>query len=201
MTDATLPDAPNLSQDSRSLWATAMLRLRKNRAAMASLVVLILMAIAGLVGPALAPHSYAEVYPEFVKVAPSLKPYPQAENVLPAAEAALRRARVDVGEITVEGGTVSIAVSSSREIDPRVSRYLDRSDVFSNANAEVAADGRAGALRELAGERRKSGTISDLLHQPIGDVENLPVVLGLVDGEKNLGDPVARQVLHRLLAL
>lgn len=146
MTDATLPDAPNLSQDSRSLWATAMLRLRKNRAAMASLVVLILMAIAGLVGPALAPHSYAEVYPEFVKVAPSLKPYPQAENVLPAAEAALRRARVDVGEITVEGGTVSIAVSSSREIDPRVSRYLDRSDVFSNANAEVAADGLSGTL-------------------------------------------------------
>ena len=146
MTDATLPDAPDLTQESRSLWATAMLRLRRNRAAMASLVVLIVMLFAGIFGPMVAPHSYAEVYPEFVKVPPSLTPYPQAEEIEPAAQSALRRARLEIGEITISGGQVSIEVASSREIDPRVSRYIDRSDVFSNAETTVADDGQSGVI-------------------------------------------------------
>ena len=147
MTDATsLPDAPDLTDDSRSLWATALIRLRRNKAAMASIVVLIVMAFLGLVGPNIAPHDFDEVYPEFVKVPPSLQPYPQADEIIPAAESALRRARLDLGEITVTGGQVSIEVSSSREIDPRVSRYLDRSDVFSNGAAEITGDGTTGVL-------------------------------------------------------
>ena len=147
MTDATsLPDAPDLTDDSRSLWATALILLRRNKAAMASIVVLIVMAFLGLVGPNIAPHDYDEVYPEFVKVPPSLQPYPQADEIIPAAESALRRARLDLGEIMVTGGQVSIEVSSSREIDPRVSRYLDRSDVFSNGAAEITGDGTTGVL-------------------------------------------------------
>ena len=64
MTDSTtLPDAPDLTEDSRSLWVTAMIRLRRNKAAMASVFVLIFMAFLGLVGPNIAPHDYAEVYP------------------------------------------------------------------------------------------------------------------------------------------
>lgn len=149
MTDATpnsLPDTPEIAQESRSLWATAMMRLRRNRAAMVSVFVLIIMAFAGIFGPVVAPHSYAKVYPEFVKVPPSLTPYPHTEEVIPAAETALRRARLDIGDITVDDGVVSIEVSSSREIDPRVSRYLDRSSIFSNGAATISEDGLSGTL-------------------------------------------------------
>lgn len=126
-----------MTEESRSLWATAMMRLRRNRAAMASLVVLIFMALVAAFGPMVAPHDYDEVYPEFVKVKPSLQPYPQAEQIIPAAESALRRARVELGEINVEGGTVTIPVSSRRDLDARISRYLDRSDVFSDATLVI----------------------------------------------------------------
>ncbi len=139
MTDTTIDNAQMVGE-SRSLWATAMMRLRRNRAAMASIFVLIFMALVAAFGPMVAPHSYDEVYPEFVKVKPSIKPYPQAEQIVPAAESALRRARVDLGEVVIENGTVTIPVSSSRDLDPRISRYLDRSDVFSDATLTLDAN-------------------------------------------------------------
>ena len=147
MTDIPMETTP-APDTSRSLWATAMLRLKRNKAAMASIVVLVVLAIAGAIGPMVAPHSYSEVYPEFVKVRPSLQPYPQTEQIIPAAESALRRARVDLGNIEVEGGKVLIPVSNeSRDLDPRISRYLDRSDVFSNAELTIdAADPRKGVM-------------------------------------------------------
>jgi oligopeptide transport system permease protein len=147
MSDAALPPNDAGVAASRSLWATAWLRLRRNRAAKASLVVLIFMALAGLFGPLVAPHDYAKVYPEFVKVEPSLAPYPQADQIEPAAEAALRRARVDVEAIAISPGLVRIDIRSARAIDPRVTRYLDRSDMFSNARvATTSEDGRAATL-------------------------------------------------------
>ncbi len=147
MTDLTVIDAVLPTTESRSLWQTAMMRLRRNRAAMVSLVALIFMTLAGIIGPEIAPHDYDEVYPEFVKVPPSLTPYPKPENVIPAAESALARARLDVGAVEISDGQVRIAVTASREIDPRVARYLDRSDVFSNsALVEIAPDGLSGTL-------------------------------------------------------
>ncbi|WP_372571458.1 ABC transporter permease subunit [Ruegeria jejuensis] len=148
MTDMTVDNTP-VQGESRSLWATAMLRLRRNKAAMASIFVLIILALAGIFGPMVAPHSYSKVYPEFVKVKPSLESYPQEEQVIPAAESALRRARVDLGAIDVEDGKVRIEVSSdSRDIDPRISRYLDRSSVFSDAEITIdPADPKKGVIK------------------------------------------------------
>jgi len=151
MTDLANPSPEIASGErtaSRSLWATAMLRLRRNRAAMASLVALILLVIAGFLGPLVAPHDYSQVYPEFVKVPPSLAPYPQEDQIVPAAEEALRRARVDVQSVEVGGGQVTIEIASEREIDPRVTRYLDRSDVFSNAQMlETSDDGLSATMQ------------------------------------------------------
>ena len=76
---------------SRSLWATAFLRLRRNKAAMASAVVLVVYVLAGIFGPMIAPHHYATVYSEYVKVPASLEPYPREESILPAAEDAIAR--------------------------------------------------------------------------------------------------------------
>jgi len=144
MTDQTAlsldQEAP--ARPSRSLWATAFMRLKRNALAMISLAVLVFYIIAGIIGPEVTNHHYAEVYPEFVKVPASLEGYPKAEEIPDLAESALARARLDLGEITVDGNTIRVEASSSREIDPRVTRYLDRSDLFSNSRiAETSADG------------------------------------------------------------
>ncbi len=132
--------------DGRSLWATAILRLRRNRAAVASLVVIVVLALAAMAGPPLLPHGYSDVYREFVRVSPSLRPYPMADQIEPAAAATLRRAHVEVTDIVVSGREVSIKVNSDREIDPRLARYVDRSDIFSGARVEVSDDGRSAVI-------------------------------------------------------
>ncbi|MSU88419.1 ABC transporter permease subunit [Rhodobacteraceae bacterium 2CG4] len=146
MTDRTAlsldQEAP--ARPSRSLWATAFLRLKRNTLAMISLAVLIFYILAGIIGPEITNHHYAEVYPEFVKVPASLEGYPKSDEIPALAESALARARLDLGQITVDGGTIRVEASSSREIDPRVTRYLDRSDLFANSRiAETSADGQS----------------------------------------------------------
>jgi oligopeptide transport system permease protein len=133
--DAIVPDTP-----SRSLWASAMLRLRKNRAAMASIGVLIFMIFAGLFGPMLAPHPYDEVYPQYVRVPASLEAYPRESEIVPAVESALGRVRLTFDEIDVAGKTLTIKASSEGAIDERITRYLDRSDQFANARVVSLSD-------------------------------------------------------------
>lgn len=144
----------------RSLWATAWLRLRRNRAAMASAAVLVLYILAGLFGPMLAPHPYAAVYRDYVKVPASLEPHPRAEAILPAAEDIAARARLTPGEIALDGGTLRLTATAARPIDPRVTRYFDRSDLFRNARiTETAADGRSVTIEaEVARIRFLFGT-------------------------------------------
>ncbi|HUG60965.1 MAG TPA: ABC transporter permease, partial [Methylomirabilota bacterium] len=78
----------------RSLWQDAWRRLRRNRAAVASGVVLATVTLAALIGPYLAPHAYDTVYPQYVRAPASLEPYPRQDTIQPQVEQALRRARV-----------------------------------------------------------------------------------------------------------
>lgn len=153
MTDVA--STPNLTPEtrSRSLWATAFLRLRRNKAAMVSAVILVLYIFAGVFGPLLSPHDYAEVYPEYVKVPASLEPYPRADRIVPVAEDALSRARLDIASVELDGNVVRIAASSSSEIDPRVTRYLDRSDLFANGRIAETSDGGRSVVIEADVQR------------------------------------------------
>ncbi|WP_309082527.1 ABC transporter permease subunit [Chelativorans sp.] len=129
---------------SRSLWATALMRLARNRAAMVSLGLLAIFAMAGVFGPMLAPHHYSTVYPEYVRVPASLEAYPPEDEIIPQAESVLARTRLDIDSVEIDGNTLRVEASSAREIDPRVTRYLDRSDIFSNARiVETGPDGRS----------------------------------------------------------
>ena len=131
----------------RSLWQDAWRRLRRNKAAVASAVVLIALALAGILGPYLAPHPYDRIYPQYVRAPASLEAYPKEEAILPAFESAIARARVEVGEIAVDGNTVRVPISSPDEIDPRIVRYVDRSDLFENARIEeLSPDKRSGVM-------------------------------------------------------
>jgi oligopeptide transport system permease protein len=120
----------------RSLGQDAWIRLRRNKAAVASAVVLILIALAGIVGPWLTAHPYDRIYPQYVRAPASLEAYPKEDAILPAFESAVSRARVDTGEVELDGSTVRVAVSDSGAIDPRIVRYVERSDLFSNARLE-----------------------------------------------------------------
>src|SRR5690606_35869451 len=78
---------------------------------------------------------------DYVKVPASLDAYPREDEILPAAESVMQRARLTVDDIELDGNTLRVEASSASEIDPRVTRYLDRSDLFSNARiTEQSAD-------------------------------------------------------------
>lgn len=125
----------------RSLWQDAWLRLRRNRAAVASAILLLVLALAAIIGPLIAPHPYDRVYPQYVRVPASLQNYPREDAIIPAFEQALARARVEVGAVVVDGSTVRAPITSGTEIDPRITRYVDRSDLFENARIEdISAD-------------------------------------------------------------
>jgi len=128
----------------RSLWADAWSRLKQNRAAVVSAVYLVCMTVACVVGPWLAPHPYDAVYQDYVRVPPSLSPYPKPEQLEPALRDTLRRARVELADWRLEGGKVVVTATSSRPIDDRITRYLDRSSTFERAEVtHKSADGLA----------------------------------------------------------
>jgi len=126
----------------RSLWADARRRLLANRAAVASGVLLAGIALACVAGPWLSPHGYDQVYRDYVKVPASLDPYPGPEAIGPALENALRRAWVEIADWTVGEGRLRITLTAEQPIDPRLTRYLDRADLFAEAAVvEQSEDG------------------------------------------------------------
>ncbi len=140
MTDAAIPAATS----GRSLWGDAWLRLRANKAATVSAVYLVLITIACIIGPYLTGHQFTTIYQDYVRVPPSLEPYPHAGQIEPALKDALARARVNLVSWERDGGRIRVTVSTPDKIDERVVRYLDRSSTFTNAEVEsVAADGRS----------------------------------------------------------
>lgn len=131
---------------SRSLWQDAWLRLRKNRAAVVSAVVLVFLGLVGIFGPMLSPHPYDRIYQQYVRVAPSLEAYPRADDILPGLEREMRRARLTGGEPELSGSTLSVELTADEPIDERVLRYFQRSDLFYAPKLELADDGLSGTL-------------------------------------------------------
>ncbi|MEM8985222.1 MAG: ABC transporter permease subunit [Pseudomonadota bacterium] len=134
-------DAMEAAPESRSLLDTAFLRLKRNRAAMVSIWVVIAMTLAAIVGPWISPHPYNEVYNNFVGAKPSLTAYPKDNQIVPIAERALKRARVNVETIDASHDRVEIDIVNriDEPLDPRITRYLVRSDVFENVEMSINA--------------------------------------------------------------
>jgi len=128
----------------RSLWADAAARLRANRLAMVSLYYLVFMALLCIAGPWYAPHDFSTIYEDYTRVPPSLSAYPKADRIGEAVADAARRARLDVTGWEERDGRVFISLAATKSIDPRVTRYFDRSDVFDSAQVEgQSSDGRS----------------------------------------------------------
>ena len=141
-------DNNTVPEKGRSLWDDARDRLLANRAAVVSMVVLATIALLSLLGPALSPHAFDTVYRDYVKVPASLEAYPRPEQVEPAFMSVAKRARMTVESYERDGDTVVANVTSSREIDPRSSRYFDRSNLFKDADVtDLSADGKSATIR------------------------------------------------------
>ncbi|WP_274628446.1 ABC transporter permease [Arvimicrobium flavum] len=136
MTDATLSGPAETPVAGRSFWGDAWLRLKSNKAAMVSLVYLILMAIVCVVGPWFVPHQYTTIYADYVRTPPSLSAYPKPEMIETALGDVIKRMRVDLKDWRQEGERVLFTVTSSKKIDERNTRYIDRSDTFDDAKVE-----------------------------------------------------------------
>jgi len=146
----------------RSLLDTAILRLKRNRAAMVSLWVVIGMTLAALFGPWLSPHPYDEVYNGFVGAKPSVAAYPKSDQIAPIAERAMTRARVDMQDLEVANDRVRVEILNRSEapLDPRITRYMTRTDIFENVELEIVADDpRQGVITaDIKGLRFLMGT-------------------------------------------
>lgn len=142
MTDTTLSPQPEIA--GRSLAQLAMMRFRRNKAAITGCVLLVFITLFSFAGPFFVAHSYDQVFSSYVSVPPSLSPRPDPETLHEVAESVAQRARVTLDSFTVESGRFTAVVSSDEEIDPRTIRYFDRNNEFKNSEVvETAADGRS----------------------------------------------------------
>jgi oligopeptide transport system permease protein len=123
----------------RSLWQDARRRLLRNRPAVASLVVLALMALACLLGPFVTGHPYDRVYPEHVRTPASLEAHPRPEAAPAAIQRVAARMRVTASDVALEPDRVRLVLTAQRPIDPRLLVYFERSDAFGPA-AIVASE-------------------------------------------------------------
>jgi oligopeptide transport system permease protein len=120
----------------RSAWGNAWARLKRNRAAMFSLYYLALVAVISVFGPWVVPHEYTTIYGDYVRMPPSLSAYPKPDMIQGALGDAIKRMRADIKEWHQEGNRVVVTVTSTKPIDDRNIRYLDRSDALDDTRIE-----------------------------------------------------------------
>ncbi|MFD1744759.1 ABC transporter permease [Rhizobium helianthi] len=136
MTD-TVNSTPEVQ--GRSLGQLAWLRFRRNKAAMGGCFMLLLIGLFSFVGPFFMTHTYDQVFPSYVTIAPSLTPRPDPKTLEDVATSAVKRARLNLDSFEVKDGTFTAKVSSSSPIDPRTVRYFDRVNEFKGTEVKETA--------------------------------------------------------------
>ena len=116
-----------------SLWNSAWARLRANRAAMASVLVLAAIALASIFGPMLTPHAYDHIYPDYVGIPARLSSYPTEAMIEPGLARVASRMRAKVETFTITGSVLNVRLSAVRPIDDRLLAAFERSDLFDRA--------------------------------------------------------------------
>lgn len=126
----------------RSLRQLAWLRFSRNRAAVISCIVLIGITLFSYAGPYVISHGYDQVFPSYVTVAPSLSPRPDPTLLETVAASAAKKARVELKSFSVDEGTFTAEITSTKPIDPRAVRYFDRVNEFQKTTVQsTSADG------------------------------------------------------------
>ncbi|MGH6859045.1 MAG: ABC transporter permease [Phyllobacterium sp.] len=149
MTDIPAITIPPEESRGRSLFQLALIRFRRNRAAMTGSVMLLLITIFSFLGPYLISHTYDQVFSSYVTVPPSMEPRPKADTLGEVMKGVASRARVELREFTVDGTNFTATIHSQKPIDPRSTRYFDRANEFENT--QVVATEEDGRTLKLTG--------------------------------------------------
>ena len=98
MSEMTQPlSEPAAAVRGTSLWAMARHRFVRNKAAMASLVVLVVVAVFSFGGTWVYPHKYDQIFSSYVAVPPSLDPYPREDTLQQVMQTAVERGAPQAG--------------------------------------------------------------------------------------------------------
>lgn len=139
----------------QTYWRLAFLRLKKNRAAMAALVMLAGLGLFCLLGPLFSPHPFDRVYPDYVREPASLRLHPAPERLQPAAERIVQRMRARVESYAAQGDVVRLVIAAPRPIDERNLELFVRSDLFGKPIIAALADDGRGLTLEVPVERQR----------------------------------------------
>ncbi|MCJ2018153.1 MULTISPECIES: ABC transporter permease [unclassified Methylobacterium] len=116
-------------------------RLVRMRSALAALAVLILIALACLVGPGLTGHDADRAYPDLRQLPAGLAAQPDAAHLGPALERLAFRMRVRLEAVVRDGDTLRLTLGSDAGVDRRSLVYLPRSGLFGTPAITEERDG------------------------------------------------------------
>ncbi len=148
-----LPTPVDEPAQGRSLWADARRRLFRNKAAVASILALLLITIACIVGPEVTGHRFDQVYTDYSRTPASLTAYPRDDEIAPAIERIGSRVRGRPESISISGDRVRVVLDGQRPIDERSLAYFDRSDLFGPARVVEKSDEGRRLIVEVPIER------------------------------------------------
>ena len=109
-----LPTPADEPAQGRSLWVDARRRLFRNRAAVASILALLLITIACIVGPEVTGHRFDQVYTDYSRTPASLTAYPRDQDIAPAIERIGSRVRGRPESISISGDLVRVVLQERR---------------------------------------------------------------------------------------
>jgi oligopeptide transport system permease protein len=141
------------TETGRSLLDDAIWRLMHNRAAVVSMVFLVLMSALCFIGPNFTGHPFDKVYSDYVKVAPSFEPRPTEAEISDAIGRTARRFRAKVEHYEQAKGAVKVVLVGTAPIDPRVADYYNRSEGLADFRVTATDDG--GKKLTLEGRSRQ----------------------------------------------
>ncbi len=111
-------------------------RFRRDPAGITSLAVLLLIAILCFGSLFWSPHPYDAVYPDYVLAPASFASHPTAAELGDGLSALGARAHLTV---SLETGD-ELKLSGAKALDPRVLRYIERSDMFRPVGTAILSD-------------------------------------------------------------
>lgn len=104
------------------------------------LALLTLVAAFCLLGPLASGRDFAQVYPDYVRAAPSLTSHPTAAEARAAVDRIAGRMRAKALAVDLQGGQARIRLAGQNPIDLRALVYFERSDAFGPARLIASAD-------------------------------------------------------------
>lgn len=112
--------------------------LSRDPAGLASLSALLLTALLCFGSILWAPHPYDTVYSDYIAVPATLSAHPDKDELAEGTNALAERARL---RVTRDDAAGTLTFSGDTAVDPRVWRYLERSDMFAQVGVPVPTDG------------------------------------------------------------